>query len=68
MHAHVAAGELHPLGDEELFSLGARLRQRFPSIVCDPYFPKRYPIISTQVSPFELVYTGYACVIKAPQT
>jgi hypothetical protein len=30
-------------------SLARRLRRRFPTLLERPYFPKRYPIISTQV-------------------
>lgn len=44
-----AAGDLHPVGEAEMTSLGARLRNRFPSIADGGYFPKRYPIVSTQV-------------------
>jgi hypothetical protein len=32
-----------------MMSLARRLRRRFPSLLDRPYFPKRYPIISTQV-------------------
>jgi len=46
-----AAGELHPTGEDEMISLARRLRGRFPSLLeRGPYFPKRYPIISTQVA------------------
>ncbi|KIZ04268.1 hypothetical protein MNEG_3694 [Monoraphidium neglectum] len=33
-----------------MMSLARRLRRRFPSLLDRPYFPKRYPIISTQVA------------------
>lgn len=50
---HAALSSVPPMpphaGDEELWSLGQRLRSRFPTLTRAPYFPKRYPIISTQV-------------------
>jgi hypothetical protein len=44
----------HPLatavtGVEEMFSLGERLRDRFPQISQQRYYPKRFPLVSTQV-------------------
>jgi hypothetical protein len=50
-HPHHNHRHHRPAGDEELWSLGQRLRARFPSVSQAPYFPKRYPILSTQVSP-----------------
>ena len=38
------------LGEEELWSLGSRLRSRFPELLEHDYYPRRYPIISTQVN------------------
>lgn len=34
-----------------MMSLARRLRHRFPGLLGRPYFPKRYPIVSTQVRP-----------------
>ncbi|KAJ9522949.1 hypothetical protein QJQ45_023746 [Haematococcus lacustris] len=44
-----AGGELHDIGEEELWSLGQRWRRRFPALASRPYLPKHFPIISTQV-------------------
>lgn len=49
-HMSAASGELHPIGEDELWSLGRRLRQRLPALMQHHYLPKRYPIVSTQVS------------------
>lgn len=38
-----------PSGEDEMISLARRLRGRFPGLLGRPYFPKRYPIVSTQV-------------------
>ncbi|GAX82686.1 hypothetical protein CEUSTIGMA_g10112.t1 [Chlamydomonas eustigma] len=46
----IASGELHDVGNEEMWSLAWRLRKRFPTIVAQQYFPKRYSIVSSQVS------------------
>ncbi|KAJ9522473.1 hypothetical protein QJQ45_008241 [Haematococcus lacustris] len=44
-----AGGELHDIGEEELWSLGQRWKRRFPALASRPYLPKHFPIISTQV-------------------
>eukprot|EP00879_Flechtneria_rotunda_P032864 GHRR01036282.1.p1 GENE.GHRR01036282.1~~GHRR01036282.1.p1 ORF type:complete len:193 (+),score=35.22 GHRR01036282.1:126-704(+) len=46
------AGELHPAGEAEMIGLAQRLRRRLPGLIGEPYAPRRYPIISTQVGPF----------------
>ncbi|KAG2495101.1 hypothetical protein HYH03_006711 [Edaphochlamys debaryana] len=43
-------GELHPIGADELWGLAYRLRKRFPSLALQPYLPKRFPVVSTQVA------------------
>lgn len=43
-HPSVTAGE------QELWSLGHRLSQRYPSIPSERYLPRRYPIVCTQES------------------
>ena len=42
-------GELLPKGEEELYDLAQRYRNRFPEIFSDGYHPDVYPIIATQV-------------------
>lgn len=42
-------GELLPKGEEELYDLAQRYRNRFPEIFSDEYHPDIYPIIATQV-------------------
>eukprot|EP00197_Chlamydomonas_leiostraca_P012608 CAMPEP_0202877880 /NCGR_PEP_ID=MMETSP1391-20130828/31289_1 /ASSEMBLY_ACC=CAM_ASM_000867 /TAXON_ID=1034604 /ORGANISM="Chlamydomonas leiostraca, Strain SAG 11-49" /LENGTH=259 /DNA_ID=CAMNT_0049559983 /DNA_START=49 /DNA_END=824 /DNA_ORIENTATION=- len=48
-NASHTSGELHPIGEGELWGLARRLRARFPSLAAAPYLPKRYPVISTAV-------------------
>lgn len=42
-------GELLPKGEEEMYDLAQRYRNRFPEIFSDVYHPDVYPIIATQV-------------------
>lgn len=43
-------GELISKGEEELYDLGIRIRERFPDLFNDEYHPDVYPIKATQVS------------------
>lgn len=43
-------GELDIKGEEELYQLGIRVRERFPDIFNEDYHPDVYPIKTTQVS------------------
>lgn len=44
------ADVMSPLpGEAEMMRLARRLRSRFPTLTAEPYAPRRYPIISTQV-------------------
>jgi multiple inositol-polyphosphate phosphatase/2,3-bisphosphoglycerate 3-phosphatase len=43
-------GELIRRGEEELYELGIRIRERFPSLFDEDYHPDIYPIKATQVS------------------
>ncbi|KAL3701843.1 hypothetical protein R1sor_019865 [Riccia sorocarpa] len=43
-------GELLPEGEEELYGLGKRLRERFPTLFQHDYYPDVYPISATQVA------------------
>jgi multiple inositol-polyphosphate phosphatase / 2,3-bisphosphoglycerate 3-phosphatase len=49
-HGRLKGGELIRLGEEELFELGIRIRERFPSLFDEDYHPDIYPIKATQVS------------------
>ncbi|XP_022748429.1 multiple inositol polyphosphate phosphatase 1-like isoform X2 [Durio zibethinus] len=42
-------GELDSKGEEELYQLGIRVRERFPDIFNEEYHPDVYPIKTTQV-------------------
>ncbi|XP_021903932.1 multiple inositol polyphosphate phosphatase 1 isoform X2 [Carica papaya] len=42
-------GELVSKGEEELYQLGKRIRERFPGLFSDEYHPDVYPIKATQV-------------------
>ncbi|KAJ4720124.1 putative Multiple inositol polyphosphate phosphatase 1 [Melia azedarach] len=42
-------GELISKGEEELYDLGIRIRERFPDLFNDEYHPDVYPIKATQV-------------------
>ncbi|KAK9283426.1 hypothetical protein L1049_011668 [Liquidambar formosana] len=42
-------GELITKGEEELYDLASRIRERFPELFVDDYHPDVYPIKSTQV-------------------
>eukprot|EP01025_Chloroclados_australasicus_P013976 TRINITY_DN16537_c1_g1_i1.p1 TRINITY_DN16537_c1_g1~~TRINITY_DN16537_c1_g1_i1.p1 ORF type:complete len:452 (-),score=35.77 TRINITY_DN16537_c1_g1_i1:78-1349(-) len=42
------AGELHSIGEEEMYQLGARLGARFPQIFSHPYSSKTFKIQSSQ--------------------
>ncbi|GBF94793.1 multiple inositol polyphosphate phosphatase-like [Raphidocelis subcapitata] len=43
------AGELHPMGEDEMAALAHRMRHRFPGLLDRPYFPRRYHLVSTEV-------------------
>ncbi|MEW5301092.1 MAG: hypothetical protein WDW36_003972 [Sanguina aurantia] len=45
-----AEGELHTVGESEMFNLGHRLRKRFAALLAKPYFPSRFQVVSTHVS------------------
>ncbi|XP_010554688.1 PREDICTED: multiple inositol polyphosphate phosphatase 1-like isoform X2 [Tarenaya hassleriana] len=45
----VKGGELISLGEEELYQLGIRVRERFPSLFEDNYHPDVYTIRATQI-------------------
>lgn len=51
-------GELIRLGEEELYALGIRIRDRFPSLFDDDYHPDIYPIKATQVSSSSFLFLG----------
>ncbi|MCI09516.1 multiple inositol polyphosphate phosphatase 1-like, partial [Trifolium medium] len=42
-------GELIRRGEEELYELGVRIRERFPSLFDEDYHPDIYPIKATQI-------------------
>ncbi|ERM97290.1 multiple inositol polyphosphate phosphatase 1 [Amborella trichopoda] len=42
-------GELIPLGENELYDLGLRVRERFPELFNEEYHPDVFPIKTTQV-------------------
>lgn len=48
-HGRLKGGELIRLGEEELYELGIRIRERFPSLFDEDYHPDIYPIKATQV-------------------
>lgn len=48
-HGRLKGGELIRLGEEELYELGIRTRERFPSLFDEDYHPDIYPIKATQV-------------------
>jgi multiple inositol-polyphosphate phosphatase / 2,3-bisphosphoglycerate 3-phosphatase len=48
----VKGGELIDLGEQELYSLALRVRDRLPEIFSRDYHPDIYPIKATQVSTF----------------
>jgi multiple inositol-polyphosphate phosphatase/2,3-bisphosphoglycerate 3-phosphatase len=43
-------GELIRKGEEELYNLGIRIRERFPELFEEEYHPDVYPIKASQVS------------------
>lgn len=43
-------GQLTAQGEEELYELGIRTRERFPNLFDEDYHPNVYPIKSSQVS------------------
>lgn len=43
-------GELTKIGEDELYNLGIRIRDRFPDLFEEEYHPDIYPIKATQVS------------------
>lgn len=49
-HGRLKGGELIRLGEEELYELGIRIREKFPSLFDEDYHPDIYPIKATQVS------------------
>lgn len=46
---HKGGGELLPVGEEELYHMGRRYRERFASIFGPPYHSKAVRFLSTQV-------------------
>lgn len=52
-------GELIQEGEEDMFRLGQRLRERFPQLFKYDYHPEIYPITATQVVPFGLLLMAY---------
>lgn len=54
----VKGGELMRIGEDELYDLGIRIREKFSDLFNDNYHPDVYPIKATQVSCacFSLLY------------
>ena len=48
-HGKVKGGELIRQGEEELYQLGIRVRERFPTLFEEDYHPDVYTIRATQV-------------------
>lgn len=49
-------GELVIKGEEELYDIGIRIRERFPNLFDEEYHPDIYPIKATQVSLFFIFF------------
>lgn len=54
-------GELISKGEEELYELGIRTRERFPSLFDEEYHPDIYTIKATQVSLFQFFLGRFWC-------
>lgn len=54
-------GELVSEGEEELYNLATRVRERFQDLFDDEYHPDVYSIRATQVS-FDIASSIYLCV------
>ena len=50
-------GELISKGEEELYDLGLRIREKFPSLFDEEYHPDIYTIKATQVSLSSIFFT-----------
>lgn len=48
-------GELISKGEDELYNLGIRVRERFPELFSEQYHPDVYPLKATQVSCFSFI-------------
>lgn len=46
----VKGGELMRIGEDELYDLGIRIREKFSDLFNEDYHPDVYPIKATQVS------------------
>lgn len=56
-------GELISEGEEELYNLATRMRERFQDLFDDEYHPDVYSIRATQVS-FDMVSLIYLCIFS----
>ncbi|MQK22601.1 histidine-type phosphatase, partial [Escherichia coli] len=48
-HGRLKGGELIRKGEEELYELAIRIREKFPNLFDEEYHPDIYPIKATQV-------------------